>query len=50
MNLFSDYQKKIFNCLKDLAKKSFTKGRMDNNVIDLATDDVLGILKELYSE
>ena len=35
--------------LPKLAEESFTKGRMDNNVVDLTTDDVLGILKELYS-
>ena len=38
------------NQLTKLAGESFTKGRMDNNVVDLTTDDVLGILKELYSE
>ena len=38
------------NQLTKLAVESFTKGRMDNNVVDLTTDDVLGILKELYSE
>ena len=36
--------------LPKLAEESFTKGRMDNNVVDMTTDDVLGILKELYSE
>ena len=36
--------------LPTLADESFTKGRMDNNIVDLSTDDVLGILKELYSE
>ena len=36
--------------LPTLAAESFTKGRMDNNVVDLTTDDVLEILKELYSE
>ena len=36
--------------LPTLADESFTKGRMDNNIVDLTTDDVLGILKELYSE
>tara|TARA_B100000378_G_scaffold124262_1_gene100340 strand:+ start:233 stop:1339 length:1107 start_codon:yes stop_codon:yes gene_type:complete len=38
------------NQLTKLAGESFTKGRMDNNVVDLTTNDVLGILKELYSE
>jgi len=38
------------NQLTKLAAESFTKGRMDNNVVDLTTNDVLGILKELYSE
>lgn len=36
--------------LPKLAEESFTKGRMDNNIVDLTTDDVLGILKELFSE
>ncbi len=36
--------------LPKLAEDSFTKGRMENNVVDLSTDVVLGILKELYSE
>jgi alcohol dehydrogenase class IV len=36
--------------LPKLAEESFTKGRMDNNIVDLSTDDVLGILKELLSE
>ena len=36
--------------LNDIVEQSFTKGRMDNNIVDLSTDDVLGILKELYSE
>tara|TARA_Y100000780_G_scaffold70272_1_gene62972 strand:+ start:402 stop:557 length:156 start_codon:yes stop_codon:yes gene_type:complete len=36
--------------LPTLAAESFTKGRMDNNVVDLTEDDVLGILKELYSD
>lgn len=37
------------NQLPKLAAESFTKGRMDNNIVDLTTDDVLGILNELYS-
>ena len=36
--------------LPKLADESFTKGRMDNNIVDLSTNDVLGILKELYSD
>jgi alcohol dehydrogenase class IV len=36
--------------LPTLAAESFTKGRMDNNVVDLTEDDVLSILKELYSD
>ncbi len=35
--------------LPRLAAESFTKGRMDNNIVDLTTDDVLGILNELYN-
>ena len=38
------------NELPILAKESFTKGRMDNNIVDLQTDDILMILKELYSD
>ena len=36
--------------LPKLAGESFTKGRMNNNIVDLKTDDVLMILKELYSD
>ena len=36
------------NQLPKLASESFTKGRMDNNIVDLTTDDVLEILKEIY--
>lgn len=36
--------------LPKLAEESFTKGRMDNNIVDLSTDDVLDILTELYCE
>ena len=36
--------------LLGLAGESFTKGRMNNNIVDLKTDDVLMILKELYSD
>jgi hypothetical protein len=38
------------NQLTRLAAESFTKGRMDNNIVDLQTDDILMILKELYSD
>ena len=38
------------NQLTKLAAESFTKGRMDNNIVDLNTDDVLKILKGLYSD
>ncbi len=38
------------NQLLKLAEESFTKGRMDNNIVDLTTDDVLVILKEIYRE
>jgi len=38
------------NQLTRLAAESFTKGRMDNNIVDLKTDDILMILKELYSD
>ena len=31
-----------------LAAESFTKGRMENNIVDLTRDDVLMILKEIY--
>ena len=36
------------NQLPMLASESFTKGRMENNVVDLSIDDVLGILQKLY--
>ena len=36
------------NQLPKLAEESFTKGRMNNNIVDLSTDDVLGILNEIY--
>ena len=38
------------NQLPKLADESFTKGRMNNNIVDLKTEDVLIILKELYSD
>lgn len=34
--------------LKELVDLSFTKGRMDNNIVDLNKNDVLKILKEIY--
>jgi alcohol dehydrogenase class IV len=34
--------------LKDLAKKSFTKGRMDNNVVYLSLENVNSILNMIY--
>tara|TARA_Y100000591_G_C21855074_1_gene715039 strand:+ start:30380 stop:31480 length:1101 start_codon:yes stop_codon:yes gene_type:complete len=34
--------------LPKLAKESFTKGRMDNNIVDLSVGDVLDILKKVY--
>jgi len=34
--------------LSKLANESFTKGRMENNVVDLTIEDVLSILVELY--
>ena len=36
------------NQLPKLASESFTKGRMDNNIVDLTIDDVLEIFKEIY--
>ena len=30
--------------LSQLVEESFTKGRMDNNIVDLTQDDVFGIL------
>ena len=34
--------------LDNLAKRSFTKGRMDNNIVDLKMEDVMNILIEIY--
>ena len=31
-----------------LAIESFTKGRMENNIVDLSEQDVLSILKNIY--
>ena len=36
------------NQIKFLAQKSFTKGRMDNNIVDLSEKDVYNILKSVY--
>jgi len=35
--------------LPKLVDYSFTKGRMDNNIVDLTADDVLWILNEIYN-
>ena len=35
------------NDLPQLVEESFTKGRMDNNIVDLTQDDVFGILKTI---
>ena len=35
--------------LFDLAEQSFTKGRMDNNIVDLTKNQVFRILEEIYS-
>lgn len=46
------FQLREFSIKKDelsgLVKKSFTKGRMDNNMVDLTEEDVLHILQEIY--
>ncbi|UCD36945.1 MAG: phosphonoacetaldehyde reductase [Fidelibacterota bacterium] len=34
--------------LEDLAVQGFTKGRMENNIIELTPEDVLATLKEIY--
>jgi len=34
--------------LPKLATESFTKGRMENNIVDLSEQDVLSILKDIY--
>ena len=34
--------------LPKLALESFTKGRMDNNIKFLTSDDVMDILKSIY--
>ena len=34
--------------LQLLADESFTKGRMDNNVVDLTIDDVMEVLKSIF--
>jgi len=35
--------------LKFLSNESFTKGRMDNNIVDLSNKDVLQIFEQLYN-
>ena len=35
--------------LVKISNESFTKGRMDNNIVDLSVSDVLRILKNIYS-
>ena len=37
------------NQLEDLAKESFTKGRMENNIVDLSIMDVKQILNSIYN-
>ena len=37
------------NQLTRLAAESFTKGRMDNNIVDLSENQVLTILNEIYN-
>lgn len=34
--------------LEDIVERSFTKDRMGNNIVDLNSNDVLGILKEIF--
>jgi len=36
--------------LPKLADESFTKGRMDNNIVDLNKDDVENILQSIYQK
>ena len=38
------------NDLPQLVEESFTKGRMDNNIVDLTQDDVLDILNYIKWE
>ncbi len=38
------------NHLHQLSKESFTKGRMDNNIVDLNIEDVFKILQNIYSK
>ena len=35
--------------LSVLEKQSFTKGRMDNNIVDLSENQVFQILEDMYS-
>ena len=34
--------------LKKLASESFTKGRMENNIVDLSEKDVISILESIF--
>ena len=34
--------------LEDIMERSFTKDRMGNNIVDLNSNDVLGVLKEIF--
>jgi alcohol dehydrogenase class IV len=36
------------NQIPKLASDSFTKGRMDNNIVDLNKEDVYSILESIY--
>jgi len=38
------------NQLPNLARESFTKGRMDNNIVNLNIDDVLMILNDIHED
>ena len=42
-----DLRKLKLEALPKLADESFTKGRMDNNIIELSKNDVRSILEEL---
>ena len=35
--------------LQKLANESFTKGQMDNNIVDLNTTDVVDIFRSIYN-
>ena len=36
------------NTINQIVDESFTKGRMDNNIIDLSKNDIRNILKQVY--